>query len=90
MRSSNGKGSSLIRNRSRFDSLSHYVIINPGYTPAAPRVKRVIETTTRTFDDNENLIEERHETDTEYEYNQGYITYNSPNTNTYSMSIKPC
>ncbi len=50
-------------------------------TPNVPRVKRRTVTVTRTFDDNENLIEERTETDEEFEYfSQHYLTNN---TNTF-------
>lgn len=77
-RSYNGEYSSLIRNKPRFNSLSAYVYTYSNASPQ-PRVKRVITTITRTFDENENLIEEREETDTEYEYvpqtNPGWWTY---------------
>lgn len=54
------------------------------YYTTAPqkRVKREIKTVTRTFDENENLVEEREETDIEYEYVGGY-TYPQPTSPTY-------
>lgn len=49
-------------------------------TTPQPRIKRVVTTVTRTFDKDENLVEEREVTETEYEYTSGYA-YTNPGWN---------